>query len=180
MTNRIIKFRAWDLKRKEMFMPSILSTYSDNSDLPLHTIRFQGDSKNDFIIMQFTGLLDKTGKEIYPDDLLRVKGQMGNDLEYSYDAIYRVFLTSYAGVRLQFIRLTNPEPDSRENSYPINTSPAFENGKLCLDYKNEKYDCLCLGTDYYEESAGGRHNSNWYTNDIEVIGSIYTNPELVK
>lgn len=81
MQNRIIKFRAWDIKRKELFFPSQLSTYTDSNDGPLKTIRFQGDYTSNSILMQFTGLLDKQGKEIYEGDIFRVE-------EDSEDLIY--------------------------------------------------------------------------------------------
>lgn len=55
--NRIIKFRAWDKKEKVMFVPDGLKNPIDFS-------------KN-FVHMQFTGLLDKDGKEIYEGDIIQ-------------------------------------------------------------------------------------------------------------
>jgi uncharacterized phage protein (TIGR01671 family) len=137
---REIKFRAWGNKEKKwllgyeypnlggfsMFGETVLlGEYS--SELDKFLFSREGRKREDFILMQFTGLKDKNGKEIYEEDVLRKKTRVRRKATEEIGTV--IWDDKVLGFNL---------------------------------YRGETYVGLLTWVD-----------------DVEVIGNIYENPELL-
>ncbi len=121
---REIKFRAWDETEKHMYnWENLLNQNLKN----IFTI----PEECGYNIMQYTGLKDKNGKEIYEGDIIFIKGETKLlDIKGKVE---------YSNILAQFI-ITN-------------TGNIVNEAEPLGDYEEE---------------------------DIEKIGNVYDNPELLK
>ena len=137
--NREIKFRVWDVENKEMLKVQELDfepTFYDGR------IAIRPDKYNDYfdtedmILMQYTGLHDKNGKEIYEGDIVLYK-----DWEMAYEG----------GGNDSFIN------------------------KGIVEYCEDNC-CFNVTERQTVDLADVLYKDN---EDLEVIGNIYDNPELL-
>ena len=109
---REIKFRAWDVERKSWMNEQ--DAYNEVQEQG----RWNPERGQFYKLMQFTGLYDKNGKEIYEGDIYKWRDEIGT-----------------------------------------------------ITYDNACFNC-----------TAGNGNNELYSmvDDIEIIGNIYENPELIK
>ena len=120
--NELKKFRAWDKIDKEMFTPILLSFPFGENRIIVSGRGGSTDTKNDdCILMQFTGLLDKNGKEIFEGDI-------------------------------------NANDNNRKSEV------VFYSGGFYLKYSRTEYKAI----------------GSFAPFDLNIIGNLYENPELLK
>lgn len=137
MENRIIKFRAWNGE----YMSD--ASYGDwisfdgvpytEADRKYDTPNIEIEKAKNYILMQFTGLKDKNGKEIYEGDIVTCETP-----KYKRKIKGHVYCR-YSG------------------------EWAVETDEFISQDTDQKKDCVL-----------------WNKENIEVIGNIYQNPELLK
>tara|TARA_R100000951_G_C2648656_1_gene183547 strand:+ start:1964 stop:2440 length:477 start_codon:yes stop_codon:yes gene_type:complete len=156
--SREIKFRVFDLVDNKMYylatsMISSLHVQINNSHWGLFDgagMSICGSAQKDGVLMQYTGLKDKNGVEVFQGDFLEVKRDVEGYGHTSYGGIVLVEAHT-CGYSLKLISPTEKEVEKTFHE---------GNDEMCID------------------STSLWHIDD--AENIEVIGNIYHKPEFIK
>ncbi len=145
---REIKFRAWDKTAKAMVIiapPHKFLAPKSSKNLSLEVVDFQNGSGGDeYELMQYTGLKDRNGTEIYEGDIIKNTN--------------KTLITSLDDDKLYLVEWQNGEYDETDSLAKwLRYKPGFIFKKI--------HEGMVLIFEQYQ---------------IEVIGNIFENPELLK
>lgn len=131
---REVKFRAWDRIEKQILeVRELTFLFDEGSPLCIQAWEPDTTDKNtaylitrapgDFVLMQFTGLKDRNGKEIYEGDVVRCRLIRGDNHTYDYpvtfeDATFKARnrLSVYDECEVIGNIYENPDLDSNEKA----------------------------------------------------------------
>ena len=152
---REIKFRAWGNSN----FPETCKMYSWKDLMEWDKLWMffneSGQPANAWVLMQFTGLLDKNGKEVFDGDILKVKWHIKND---SHDSEWKTE-EHIAGVGWW------------SNGWKIKWS--YFSKPFEIDGNKE----LCWYDDYNRSNQPGAYHK---LTDFEVLGNIYEHHHLLE
>lgn len=133
----IPKFRAWNVHEKKMFSNAQLIVWNgnvyanDNSELNVDNLK--GWSIDEKYLMQSTGLIDKNGKELFENDVIRDSD--GFEGIVQYDESYGMYGIAYLPTLSNGIDMTFEElKDNFRNKFEV-IGNIYENPELVEEEK---------------------------------------------
>lgn len=170
---RELKFRVWDKVKNRYLrhdstgidnLGNIIDFENcDEDDWGVHNVRVLGKNDMGFATEQYTGLHDKNGKKIFEGDVVE---SVFNVREAEVSAVGKIcFFESLAAYGMKNVKYDNQELRRLCNKENEQAGEIF----CFAGYGNTDEDQTLIFTDYC-----------FIEDDLEVLGNIHENPELLE
>lgn len=181
---REFKFRAWSPESNEMHNFD-MEKASNDQYIAGHVCALLANKhpNGKDLMMQFTGLTDKSGVDIYDGDIINICFTSDSGV-FVHDGVYVVSSSAIGGLEFDFKRLLwvsfgyNQYPKSMTlNEKYGGLSTVYGNGKINL-IANDQYSSKIEASNVYPFNH--EKELSFCSRYFEVIGNIYQNPELIE
>jgi len=145
MTINKNKFRIWDKKYK-MWADPHRWRLNAQGEVTWNRILSSPNGQEDFVIQQFTGMVDKNGKEIWEGDIVK------------------------------FYKWNCPMPSPNVEDYLVSSPKQIIYGLGYGDYPTAGFCAISL---FPTDLETGHQLNCMDSQNIEIIGNVFENPELL-